>query len=83
MTPEKRDQLVERIRVACFEAPKAHSHSEWKRRIEAILDEAAEPDPDVASTTTLEGRVFEVKIPLRRCSADHRYMGDHTSGCHF
>lgn len=65
MTPEKRAQLVERIRVACFEAPKAHSASEWERRIEAILDEAAEPEPDVITTTTLDGRVVDVSVQTR------------------
>lgn len=28
---------IEAIRVASFEAPVAHSHTEWNRRIEAIL----------------------------------------------
>lgn len=34
-----RDELVERIRVATFEAPKAGSHSEWSRRIKAMFYE--------------------------------------------
>lgn len=29
--------LVERIRVATFEAPEARSHAEWKSRIEALF----------------------------------------------
>lgn len=63
MSPEKMNELVERVRVACFEAPKAHSHTEWKRRIEAILDDAAAPDPLVVTSVTLEGRVTEHVIP--------------------
>lgn len=31
------DQAVEAIRAASFEAPKAHSHTEWAARIRAVL----------------------------------------------
>lgn len=30
-------EAIEAIRVASFEAPKAHSHTEWAARIEAVL----------------------------------------------
>lgn len=35
------DAAVEAIRVASFEAPKAQSHTEWARRIKAILADYA------------------------------------------
>ena len=36
---EPLDALVERIRVASFEAPKAGSHTEWARRIKGMFEQ--------------------------------------------
>jgi hypothetical protein len=40
------DQAVEAIRAASFEAPVAHSHTEWATRIKAVLTAyAAQVEP--------------------------------------
>lgn len=46
------DEIVERIRVASFEAPKAGSHTEWATRIRSIFEQVGwvHVDSDDGST---------------------------------
>lgn len=74
----RREDLVEAIRVASFEAPKAGSHSEWAKRINEAVDtyDMAVDVPEFRFTVTSDPYSFLVNGTF----SVHDFAGDPAFG---